>query len=378
MAGEYRQRLSQVKRLVVKVGSSSITYPGGKINLSRLEKLARELADLHNQGCEVILVSSGAMAAGLGRLKMKEMPPTIPVKQALAAIGQGALMQLYEKFFSEYSQVVAQVLLTRDDFAERVRYLNARNALTALLELGAIPIINENDTVAVEEIRFGDNDTLSALVTSIVSADLLIILTDIDGLYDHDPRLHAEAAIISQVTEIDAKIEANSRTRGSSVSSGGMYTKLQAARIAMNSGIPMVIARGEEGNIRRIINGEELGTVFIPRDEKMHARDRWLAFGSHPQGNIVVDDGAAEAIRIKGKSLLPSGIVRIEGSFDRGTVVSIIAAQNGELARGIVNYSSQEIAQIAGHRSVDIKKILGSKDYDEVIHRNNLALLSIQ
>jgi len=378
MSGEYRQGLRRVKRLVVKVGTSTITYPGGQMNLHRLEKLARELADLHNQGCDVVLVSSGAMAAGLGRLKMKEMPPTIPVKQALAAIGQGALMQLYEKFFSEYSQVVAQVLLTRDDFAERVRYLNARNALSSLLDLGAIPIINENDTVAVEEIKFGDNDTLSALVASIVSADLLVILTDIDGLYDRDPRQCAEAAIISEVVEITSTMEDNSRNRGSAVSSGGMYTKLQAARIAMNSGIPMVIARGEEGNIRRIVQGEEMGTVFIPREEKMHARDRWLAFGSHPQGLIEIDEGAAEAIKTKGKSLLPSGIVKVDSTFERGAVVSIIIAGGQEMARGIVNYSSQEITLIAGHRTVDIKKILGSKDYDEVIHRNNLVLLSIQ
>jgi len=378
MSGEYRQGLNRVKRLVVKVGSSTITHPGGTINLNRLERLARELSDLHNQGCDVILVSSGAMAAGLGRMKMKEMPPTIPVKQALAAIGQGALMQLYEKFFSEYSQVVAQVLLTRDDFAERVRYLNARNALTSLLELGAIPIINENDTVAVEEIKFGDNDTLSALVASTVSADLLVILTDIDGLYDRDPRQYNDAAIISEVNEITNSMEANSKTRGSAVSSGGMYTKLQAARIAMNSGIPMVIARGEDGNIRRVVQGDEIGTVFIPGEEKMHARDRWLAFGSHPSGTIVVDTGAADAISSKGKSLLPSGIVKVEGSFERGALVSVVIASNGEMARGIVNYSSQEINAIAGHRSGEIKKILGSKDYDEVIHRNNLALLSIQ
>ncbi|MGE5380335.1 MAG: glutamate 5-kinase [Methylocystaceae bacterium] len=377
MAGDYRQGLSQVKRLVVKVGTSTITYPGGQMNLHRLEKLARELADLHHQGCEVILVSSGAIAAGRGRLNMHDQPATIPVKQALAAIGQGALMQLYEKFFSEYSQVVAQVLLTRDDFAERDRYLNARNALTTLLELGAIPIINENDTVAWEEIRFGDNDTLSALVASIVSADLLVILTDIDGLYDYDPRKNENARIISQVTEITAEMEANSHTRGSSGSSGGMFTKLQSARIAISSGIPMVITRGEEGNLRRILQGEELGTVFIPRDEKMHARDRWLAFGSHPVGSIIVDDGAAEAIKIRGKSLLPTGILRIEGDFDRGAVVTVVGIQDNELARGIVNYSSQEIEMIAGHRSSEISKILGHKDYDEVIHRNNLALLNI-
>lgn len=375
---DLRGSLAKAKRVVIKVGTSTITYPGGQINLNRMEKMARELSDLRNQGKEVILVSSGAMGAGLGRLRLKEAPSrTIPMKQALAAIGQGILMQLYEKFFGEYGQVVAQVLLTRDDFAERERYLNARNALTTLLSLGVIPIINENDTVAVEEIRFGDNDTLSALVAGIVSADLLIILSDIDGLYDRDPQRYPDASIIETVDEITEEMEENSRTKGSALSSGGMYTKLQAAKITMNCGIPMVIAAGErEGVIREILDGRRVGTVFVPREEKMHARDRWLAFGSKPEGTLIIDDGAAQALQKHGRSLLPSGIKNVEGSFKRGAVVSVKEEGGRELARGIVNYASDEIALIAGRRTADIKRILGGKDYDEVIHRNNLALVN--
>jgi glutamate 5-kinase len=252
----WREELRQAKRIVVKVGTSTLTYANGKVNLQRVESLVREMADLHNRGVEVLLVSSGAVGVGANRMGFKKIPRTMPEKQALAAIGQGALMHLYEKLFAEYDKTVAQVLLTRGDLDERLRYLNATNALLAVLAMEVIPVINENDTVVVEELKFGDNDTLSAMVAGLVDANLLIILSDVDGLYDCDTRSNLQAALLSEVTEINDAMEDNSRTRGSSFASGGMLTKLKAARICMASGIPMVIANsGEKDVIRRVAGG---------------------------------------------------------------------------------------------------------------------------
>ncbi len=369
-----RKKLKACRRVVVKIGTSTLTYSNGQLNLQRIELLARELADLHNRGMEVLLVSSGAIGVGATRMGYKKVPRTMPEKQALAAIGQGALVQLYEKIFSEYNKTVAQVLLTRGDLDERLRYLNATNALLAILDLGVIPIINENDTVVVEEIKFGDNDTLSALVASIVDADLLIILSDVDGLYDSDPRVNKDARFQTEVDEITPMMEENSKNRGSSFSSGGMLTKLKAARICMAAGIPMIIANGDNDNvIRCIMDGKEIGTLFIPREEKLQARKKWIAFGTLPQGQVLVDAGAEVALLQKGKSLLPSGVITVEGDFDRGTVVAVANVDDKrEIARGMVNYSSDEIRLIAGKKSSEIEKILQGKDYDEVIHRNNL------
>ena len=369
-----RKNLKACRRVVVKIGTSTLTYSNGQLNLQRIERLVRELADLHNRGMEVLLVSSGAIGVGATRMGYKKIPRTMPEKQALAAIGQGALVQLYEKLFSEYNKTVAQVLLTRGDLDERLRYLNATNALLAILDLGVIPIINENDTVVVEEIKFGDNDTLSALVASIVDADLLIILSDVDGLYDSDPRVNKDARLQAEVDEITPMMEENSKNRGSSFSSGGMLTKLKAARICMAAGMPMVIANGDNENvIRQIMDGKEIGTLFIPREEKMQARKKWIAFGTLPQGQVLVDAGAEVALLQRGKSLLPSGVIAVEGDFDRGTVVAVANVDDKrEIARGMVNYSSEEIRQIAGKKSSEIEKILQGKDYDEVIHRNNL------
>lgn len=368
-----RDKFARARRIVVKVGTSTLTYANGQLNLHRIERLVREMADLHNRDIEVLLVSSGAIGVGANRMGLKKIPSSLPDKQALAAIGQGALMQLYEKLFSEYSKTVAQVLLSREDLDERVRYLNAANALLAMLSMKVIPVINENDTVAVEEIKFGDNDTLSALVAGLVDADLLIILSDVNGLYSTDPRHNEDAVLLKQVEEITPEMEQNSMNRGSSFSSGGMYTKLKAARMCMASGISMVIADSEERNvIRRIAGGEELGTYFVPREKKMHARDKWIAFGTLVQGRIVIDSGASTALLHKGKSLLPSGIKEVRGEFERGAVVAVGTQGQEEIARGIVNYSSAEIRQIAGQKTSEITKILGEKDYDEVIHRNNL------
>lgn len=369
-----REDLTRCQRVVVKIGTSTLTYSNGQLNLQRIEHLVREIADLHNRGIEVLLVSSGAIGVGANRMGYKKIPRTMPEKQALAAIGQGALVQLYEKLFSEYNKTVAQVLLTRGDLDERLRYLNATNALLAIVGLGVIPIINENDTVVVEEIKFGDNDTLSALVAGIVDADLLIILSDVDGLYDSDPRVNREARLQTEVQEITTEMEENSKNRGSSFASGGMLTKLKAARICMAAGVPMIIANSDNDDvIRHIVDGEEIGTLFIPREEKMQARKKWIAFGTVAQGSVLVDTGAETALLKKGKSLLPSGVVAVEGDFERGTVVAVAAADDKrEIARGMVNYSSDEIRRIAGKKSSEIEKILQGKDYDEVIHRNNL------
>lgn len=369
----WRDKFNKCRRVVIKVGTSTLTYSNGQLNLQRIEQLVREMADLHNRDMEVLLVTSGAIGVGANRMGYKKVPKTMPEKQALAAVGQGALLHLYEKFFGEYGKTVAQVLLTRDDLDDRMRYLNATNALLAILAMDVIPIINENDTVVVDEIKFGDNDTLSALVAGIVNADLLLILSDVDGLYDCDPRTNKAAVLQHQVSEITQDMEDKSASRGSSFSSGGMLTKLKAAQVCMAAGVPMVIANSDEDNvIRRVVGGEELGTLFIPREEKMHAREKWIAFGTVCQGKLLVDAGARQALLNRGKSLLPSGVTGVEGEFDRGTVVAVIEPDGREIARGLVNYAAREIALIAGKRSSEIEAILGEKDYDEVIHRNNL------
>ncbi|HWP97208.1 MAG TPA: glutamate 5-kinase [Syntrophomonadaceae bacterium] len=367
------RKFGRLRRLVVKVGTSTLTYSNGQLNLQRIEILLRQLADLHNRGMEIILVSSGAIGVGAIRMGWKKAPKTMPEKQALAAIGQGALLHLYEKLFAEYGKIVAQVLLTRGDFDERVRYLNATNALLAILGLQVIPIVNENDTVATEEIKFGDNDTLSALVAGMVDADLLIILSDVDGLYDSDPRMHDGARLLDEVGEITDLMEENSASRGSTFSSGGMFTKLKAARICIAAGVPMIIANSAEDDVlRRAVAGERVGTLFVPHQGRMQARKKWIAFGSLAQGNVTVDAGACNALLERGKSLLPSGIVSVEGDFDRGTVVDVCNADGERIARGLVNYSAEELKRIAGKKTGDIEKLLGDKDYDEAIHRNNL------
>lgn len=368
-----RSELHNCRRIVVKVGTSTLTHANGQLNLQRIERLVREMADLHNREMEVLLVSSGAIGVGASRMGFKKVPKTMPEKQALAAIGQGALLHLYEKLFVEYGKTVAQVLLTREDLDDRIRYLNATNALLAILGMGVIPIINENDTVIVEEIKFGDNDTLSAMVAALVDADLLIILSDVDGLYDSDPRKNKEACLQSRVVEITNSMEENSTSRGSSFSSGGMFTKLRAAKICMAAGVPMVIANSDQDNIiRNIVAGKETGTLFVPRDEKMHAREKWLAFGTVCQGKVFIDAGARLALLKKGKSLLPSGVTGVEGEFERGTVVAVTEPGGDVIARGLVNYNAREIKLIAGKKTSEIERILGEKDYDEIIHRNNL------
>lgn len=369
-----KRELSPLRRLVVKVGSSSLTYPTGKLNIEQIEKLVRQIADLHNRGLDVLLVSSGAVGVGMGKLGLAaRRPRTIPEKQAAAAVGQGILLHMYEKLFAEYGLIVGQVLLTREDIAHRQRFLNARNTLQTMLSLDIIPVINENDTVAVDEIKLGDNDNLAALVAGLVDADLMVLLSDVDGLYSGPPGTPG-ARLIREIQAIDDKIESFAGGVGSAVGTGGMVTKIQAGRIAMHSGVVTIIARaGEEDILRRLVAGEPLGTVFWPA-AKLVNRKRWIAFGSTVCGSIHIDPGAARALLKGGKSLLPSGITRVEGHFEMGNTVSIVAPDGREIARGIVNYAAAEVDLIKGKKTHEIEQVLGYKDFDEVIHRDNLAL----
>lgn len=353
-----------------------MTHSTGHLNLGGIEKIVRQVTDLHNQGKEVLLVSSGAVGAGMGRLGLAEKPKTIPEKQALAAIGQGLLMQVYAKIFSEYGKNVAQVLLTREDLGERKRYLNARHTLLNLLDYHTIPIINENDVVAVEELKFGDNDTLSALVAGLIDADLLVILSDIEGLYTADPRHDDTACLIRQVEEITLEIEALAGGAGTATGTGGMFTKIQAAKIATNSGVAMIIANGsEESIILRATDAQDVGTLFLPKEHKLHSRKRWLAFGLPLHGALLVDKGAEKAIQEKGKSLLPRGVLAVKGEFQEGDLVAVCNSQGEEIARGLVNYSNKELALIKGLYTKDIISVLGHKHYDEIIHRDNLVVI---
>lgn len=368
-----QRQFSAVKRIVVKIGSSSLIYPTGRPNLAQMESLVRQLADLHNQGKEMLLVTSGAIGVGLNRLGYARRPKTIPEKQAAAAVGQGILIHIYEKFFAEYNVPVGQVLLTREDFADRKRFLNARNTMYTLLRIGVLPIINENDTVAVEEIKLGDNDNLAAQVGGLVDADLLIMLSDIDGFYEGDPSA-GPARLIPEVKEITPQLEQIAAGTKNKLGTGGMITKLQAARIAMHSGIIMVLASAAEKDVvRRVVSGEPLGTVFWP-SERLENKKRWIAYSSTVHGKIYVDEGAAAALLYKGKSLLPSGVVQVEGDFEIGNTVSIHGPDGNEIARGITNFSAAEVNAIKGAKTKEIERLLGHKGYEEVVHRNNMVL----
>lgn len=372
-----REALKKAKRIVIKVGTSTITYANGKRNFSQIDRLAREISDLQNQGKEMILVTSGAVAVGVDRMGLPGKPKTIPGKQAAAAVGQGVLMHTYEKFFADYGQIVAQVLITKTEAIDRHRYTNTRNTFMELMRQRVIPIVNENDVVALDELKIGDNDNMSALVAGIVDADLVIILSDVDGLYTANPQTHPDAVIVPEVTEITPEIEASAGGVGSARGTGGMATKIQAAKAATSSGIHLVIASGTEKNaITRVLQGEELGTLFVSRENRLQFRKRWLAFGAKIAGSIVVDDGCAKAIRKAGGcSILPAGVFAVQGEFLPGSTVSVIDKDSHELARGLVHYSSAELEQIKGCNSGEIANILGHKNFDEVIHRDDLVIL---
>ena len=376
-AQKQREVLKNAKRIVIKVGTSTITYPNGKRNFSQIDRLAREISDLQNEGRQMILVTSGAVAVGVDRMGLPCKPSRIPAKQAAAAVGQGVLMHTYEKFFADYGQIVAQVLITKTEAIDRHRYTNTRNTFMELMRQGVIPIVNENDVVALDELKIGDNDNMSALVAGIVDADLVIILSDVDGLYTANPQTHPEAELVPTVLEITPEIETSAGGVGSSRGTGGMATKIQAAKAATSSGIQLVIASGTEKNaIPRILEGEPVGTLFVSRENRLQFRKRWLAFGAKISGSIVVDDGCAKALhKAGGCSILPAGIYAVEGDFLAGSTVSVIDKDAHELARGLVHYSSSELQQIKGCKSSDILGILGHKNYDEVIHRDDLVIL---
>lgn len=372
---DYLRTLQNAKRIVVKVGTSTITHQTGKLNINLMENLVRQLTDLQNQNREVVLVTSGAVGVGLGRLGLTERPGTILQRQALAAIGQGLLMQIYEKLFSEYGQTVAQILLTRSDISDRKRYLNARNTILALLKYQVVPIINENDTVATEELKIGQNDALSALVAGLIEADLLILLSDVDGLYTTDPKKDNTAKLIPLVNEITPEITAMASGAGSLFGTGGMITKLEAAKMATAAGSSMVLMNGSEpSQIQRIFAGEPVGTVFLSSQAVVSSRKRWIAYGPQVVGELIVDSGAERALIKQGKSLLPSGIVDLSGDFEEGDLVRIINLEHRELGRGLSNYGREQLQKIKGKKCLEIEMILGFKTADEVIHRDNLVI----
>jgi glutamate 5-kinase len=373
---------NKFKRIVIKIGSSILTHESGKLNLYRIDRLLRQVVDLKNSGRELMIVSSGAIGAGMGEMGYKERPGLIPEQQALAAIGQGLLLGVYNKLLREYGEKGAQVLLTSSDLEERDRFLNAFNTLLTLLGYGVIPIINENDTVAVQEIKFGDNDTLSARVAGLIEADLLIILSDVDGLYNGDPSKVKEGLkIIHKIDEITPNIIKVAGKKGSKVGTGGMQTKLEAARIATTSGIIMVIAPGYEENIilkivKMLEEGTEynLGTSFMPVLNSLSKRKQWIGFNLPTNGSILIDKGAEEALLYKGKSLLPGGIKVVNGNFLHGELLSVLNSAGKEIAKGLTNYSSQEIDKIKGHHTKEIYSILGYINQEEVIHRDNMVI----
>ncbi|HWR30824.1 MAG TPA: glutamate 5-kinase [Negativicutes bacterium] len=372
-----RSLLQAANRIVVKVGTSTLTHSNGKLNFFRIEGLVRELANAVNSGKQILLVSSGAVGAGMDRLGWKEKPKTIPEKQAAAAVGQGILMHTYEKLFGEYGQVVAQVLLTREDSVNRRRYANSRNTLLTLLNIGVIPIINENDAVAIDELKIGDNDTLSANVAAIVDADALIILSDVEGVYSANPQTDSTAQLLPEIADVTPEIEAMCGGAGTMRGTGGMLTKMAAARMAMNSGIVMVIASGaRDGAIQEVLAGKSVGTLFPPRQNRLQFRKRWLAFGARIKGRLTVDKGCAQALVSSGSSLLAAGVKAVEGSFEQGSTVSILNQDGWEIARGLTNYNTDEIHKIMGAHTHEIMGILGHKPYDEVVHRDNMVLLS--
>jgi len=366
----------KIKRVVIKVGSSVLT--GGKDDLQGriFKNIVNCIAALRKGSREVILVSSGAIAAGKGSLHCAERPCSIPQKQASAAIGQVRLMAEYGACFKKHGQQIAQVLLTSDDLSSRKKFLNARNTLFTLLHAGVVPIINENDSVVVDEIKFGDNDILSALVTNLVDADLLLILTDQDGLFEQNPQHHKNARLIRLVYEVDRGIEEAARGGTSRVGTGGMQSKVDAAMKASLFCIPTVIVNGlKKGIIGRVFAGEDVGTLFLPRRSFLSSRKYWIAFNLKPKGALVVDEGAKRAIVEKGKSLLSSGLVSVTGSFNFGDAVSCLDKNGIEFARGLVKYRAEEIIKLKGLHTRDIQKVLGYKDYDEIIHRDDLVVL---
>src|SRR6516162_4934220 len=362
---------------VVKVGTNVLAGSNGKLDSSRLQSLADQVQRLREHGRKVALVSSGAIGAGVGRLGLDKRPSDLRHLQACAAVGQGFLMHAYQECLAAHGTQTAQLLLTASDFDNRTRYLNARNTILALFEWDCLPIINENDTVSVAEIRFGDNDHLAALVTNLLQAPLLVLLTVVDGLYGSDPGTDPNASIVSTVPRIDAAILDKAGESRSPLGSGGMRSKLRAARLATEAGESVIIANGSQpGVLDAIMAGEPVGTLFLPHGGTLPAWKRWLGYTARPRGRLVVDAGARVAVEKNGKSLLPIGVLQVAGSFHKGDVIALLDAEGAEFARGLTNYSSDDAARLRGLRTDQIAEALGTVPYEEIVHRDNLVVIS--
>jgi glutamate 5-kinase len=365
----------QSQRWIVKIGSALLTQDGKGLDYASIADWASQIAKLRLEGIEVVLVSSGSIAEGMSRMGWAKRPTTLPELQAAAAIGQTGLIQAYQTEFQKYQIQAAQILLTHDDVSHRLRYLNARNTLRTLIRLGTVPIINENDTVAFEEIRLSDNDTLGAIVSSLVEADLLVILTDQKGLFNKDPRYNDDAEFISEGLAMNPDYVSYAGAAGSAISRGGMATKVQAARVAAKAGCATVIVSGREDNVlTRLREGEAIGTLLVPEDTKLAARKLWIAGQSQAKGTLYVDAGAAAALTKFGKSLLPVGVERCTGKFKRGDRVNCIDPHGKVIAKGLCNYSNLDVAKICKLPSDSIPSVLGYMDEEELIHRDNLVL----
>jgi len=370
-----RQQITTSKRWVVKIGSALLTNDGRGLNQAGIASWVEQMAALRQQGIEIVLVSSGAVAEGMSRLGWSKRPHALHELQAAAAVGQMGLVQTYETCFHRFELHTAQVLLTHDDLSHRRRYLNARSTLRTLLEFGVVPVVNENDTVVTDEIRFGDNDTLGALVANLIEADLLVILTDQEGLCDKDPRQHPDAKLIHETSVNAPELELMASGSGGLLGRGGMLTKVRAARLAGRSGTATVIAAGRQEQIlQRVAAGERVGTLFIPDTEPLLARKQWLAGHLQVRGKLIIDAGAVRVLRESGKSLLPVGVKGVSGEFGRGEMVACVDEAGNEVARGLVNYSAQDTRKIQGSPSQRIESLLGYVDEPELIHRDNLIL----
>ena len=368
------QQLVNTKRWVIKIGSALLTRVGEGLDYDRIRWLSGEIAALRAQGKEIVLVTSGSVAAGMQRLGWTQRPHALHQLQAAASIGQMDLIQAYASECRQHDTLTAQILLTHSDLSDRGRYLNARSALHSLLDLGVLPVVNENDTIATDEIRFGDNDTLAAMTANLIEADVLVILTDQDGLFDADPRLNPDARLIAASAASNPELDKMAGEGGNSFGRGGMATKLSAARRAARSGAATVIVSGENtDNLRRLAIGKGVGTLLWPDDEPMTARQQWL-MGIMPKGRIILDDGAVNVIRQQGSSILPIGVKLVEGTFSRGELVICTDSQNREVARGLVNYNIDEAGRIIGRASNEIESLLGYVDEPELIHRDNLVV----
>jgi glutamate 5-kinase len=378
-ASGQRPRGRPYRRVVAKLGTSLLTAGGDRLDEQAMAALVAQVAALRKDGVEIVVVSSGAIAAGRHRLAQKEERRDIPFRQVLASVGQSHLMHTYDRLFGDHDLVAGQALVTRRDLADRLGYLNARNTLLALLELGAVPIVNENDVVAVEEIegtQIGDNDNLSALVANLIDADLLAILTDTGGLHTADPRRDPDAELVAVVERITPEIEALADDSATPHGVGGMITKLQAAKLAIAGGADVVIASGHEPDaLQRLVGGEALGTLFPAAADRVESRKRWMLAGLKARGRIVVDDGAAKAVLSQGRSLLPAGVRDVQGPFERGDTVPIFSEDGRRIAIGVTNYGHEDAAKIRGVRSNKIEEVLGYQYGAELVHRNNLVLL---